>query len=519
MFSKSNIIPHFKKTTAYGMCVVVLAIAGVACSGTRSNYLLQQKYSAAALQQDLEVARSTYMKNHPAIDWYNSKDSINQRFERVKQSITDSLTEPEFRVLLSYAIEAIRCGHTSVLSSKAYVKYNQKNPAPQFPFEVRFWGKDSLIVVRSLLKDSFALPPGTAIKSIGGASAGELIAQMKQYVSTDGFSDGFKDIIISNSFGARLKWMYGPVKQYKISYIDSLGAEREKIFPNYQPKKPGYKIVAKDSASIAAMLKSQKDDSTGLFAKNFRQLKTKMAGTWEKDSSLDLSVFTLNTFSSRKVDGIIRRGFKNLSKSGHKNLVIDLRNNGGGKINNSTLLTRYLIDKPFRVADSASAVSLKLAYPRYTQASWVYKYFRWAFTSRQADGRYHLRTMERRYYKPKRKHHFNGNVFVITAGGSFSASSLFLSKVVNQPNVITVGEETGGGARGNSAIMTPQVTLPNTRVRIRLPLFKLVSDAAVPDIGRGIIPKQPVPPNSWFIKTGQDPKMAWIKDYLKQKKQ
>lgn len=515
MLSKSNKIPAFKKYTACICGGAFFFMVAIGCSSTKNHYQPEQKYSAAALQKDLEVARITYMKNHPAIDWYNTRDSINQRFEQVKQSITDSLTEPEFRVLLSYAIEAIRCGHTSVLSSKAYIKHNQKNPVPQFPFEVRFWGKDSLVVVRSLFKDSFALPAGTVIKSIGGVSAGALIAPMKQYVSTDGFSDGFKDIIISNSFGARLRWMYGPVKQYKIRYIDSLGIEKENTYPNYQPMKPGIKVVAKDSASIAALQKPPKD-STGLNAKNLRQLKSKMAGNWEQDSSLNLSIFTLNTFSGKKVGGIIRRGFKNLSKSGHKNLVIDLRNNGGGKINNSTLLTKYLVNQPFRVADSASAVSLKLAYPKYTQASWVYKYFSWVFTSRQADGRYHLRTMERRYYRPKQKHHFSGNVFVITAGGSFSASSLFLSKIVNQPNVITVGEETGGGARGNSAIMTPQVTLPNTRVRIRLPLFKLVSDATVPDIGRGIMPKQPVPPNSWNIKTGQDPKMTWIKHYLKQ---
>jgi len=516
MFSKSNKIPEFKRTTANVMYVVVVAMAACGCSGTKHNYLPQQKYSATALQQDLEVARSTYMKNHPAIDWYNSRDSINQRFERVKQSITDSLTEPEFRVLLSFAIEAIRCGHTSVLSSKGYIRHIEKNPVPQFPFEVRFWGEDSLIVVRSLLKDSLALPPGTAIKSIGGVSAGELIAQMKQYVSTDGYSDGFKDIIISNSFSARLRWMYGPMKQYKVAYIDSLGMAKEKVFPNYQPQKPGQKVVIKDSAALAALAKAKKD-STAIVAKTLSQLKSKITGNWEADSSLSLSVLTLNTFSNRRVSGIIRKGFKNLSKSGHKNLVIDLRNNGGGKINNSTLLTRYLVNKPFRVADSASAVNLKLAYPRYTQASWIYRYFRWAFISKQSDGRYHMGTMERRYYTPKRNHHFKGNVFIITAGGSFSASSLFLSKIVNQPNVITVGEETGGGARGNSAIMTPQVTLPNTRVRIRLPLFKLISDATVPDIGRGIVPKQVVPPNSWFIKTGQDPKMAWIKEYLRQK--
>ena len=39
---------------------------------------------------------------------------------------------------------------------------------------------------------------------------------------------------------------------------------------------------------------------------------------------------------------------------------------------------------------------------------------------------------------------------------------------MQQDNVTVVGEETGGGAYGNSAWLIPEVTLPETKVRFRI---------------------------------------------------
>ena len=67
-------------------------------------------------------------------------------------------------------------------------------------------------------------------------------------------------------------------------------------------------------------------------------------------------------------------------------------------------------------------------------------------------------------------------MYILTGGNSFSATTLFVSAVIKQDNVTVVGEETGGGAYGNSAWLIPDVTLPETGVRFRLPLFRLVID-------------------------------------------
>ena len=106
-------------------------------------------------------------------------------------------------------------------------------------------------------------------------------------------------------------------------------------------------------------------------------------------------------------------------------------------------------------------------------------------TKKQNDGHYHFGYWERHPMSPKNKNHFAGNVYVLTNGLTFSASSLFCNAVKGQSNVTLVGEETGGGWYGNSGIMIPDITLPNTKLRVRLPMFKLVQYQHIAQKGTG----------------------------------
>ena len=81
-----------------------------------------------------------------------------------------------------------------------------------------------------------------------------------------------------------------------------------------------------------------------------------------------------------------------------------------------------------------------------------------------------------------------------------------------------IGEETGGAEYGNSAWMIPDVTLPNTRVRFRLPKFRLVMDKNLVKEGRGIMPDINVAPTRETILRGIDPKAAVIRRIIMQKK-
>ena len=57
-----------------------------------------------------------------------------------RQHLKDSMTEPEFRKLLSYVTSKINCGHTSVRASKAYSKYQDTVAIWRiFPLSMKFW--------------------------------------------------------------------------------------------------------------------------------------------------------------------------------------------------------------------------------------------------------------------------------------------------------------------------------------------------------------------------------------------
>ncbi|HQV87261.1 MAG TPA: S41 family peptidase, partial [Chitinophagaceae bacterium] len=135
------------------------------------------------------------------------------------------------------------------------------------------------------------------------------------------------------------------------------------------------------------------------------------------------------------------------------------------------------------------------------------------------DGNYHFGYFERHYFRPKKNNHYNGKVYIVTGGNSFSATTLFTGALVKQNNVIVVGEETGGGAYGNSAWLIPYATLPETGVRFRLPLFRLVIDKTVPKNGRGVQPEITSFPSIEAIRRNADFKIETVMELIQKDKE
>ena len=96
---------------------------------------------------------------------------------------------------------------------------------------------------------------------------------------------------------------------------------------------------------------------------------------------------------------------------------------------------------------------------------------------------------------------------------------MFVSSIIKQDNVTVIGEETGGGAYGNSAWLIPDVTLPETGLRFRLPLFRLVIDKTVPKNGRGVQPEVESFPTIDAVKKGSDYKLDKAMEMIKKDKE
>lgn len=456
------------------------------------------KMAAAPLIEDIVLLKKILEANHPSLYWYTSKDSIDYYFKETMAGITDSLNEVEYKNRLSKLVARIRCGHTTVRFSKAYGKVAAMYRYPQFPLSLKVWD-DSLVVLGSAYRNDSIFKRGTIITAINGRTPVQLLDTIYQYISTDGYGVNHKSQTVSGNFPGWYKTILGDVDSvYNIRYIDSTGNEKKTMLKAYRP-------VVDTSRQGRQETRGQ-----GLIRREIRKLTLINKRSMIIDTAEGTAFIRLTTFTGGRLKNFFRRSFKTLSKLFIQHLVVDLRENGGGNVSNSIRLTQYLIDKPFKVGDTVAAVGRKFEYGRYIKPTLIYWMAMNFGASKEKDGKIHYRRYERHYYAPKETNHFNGKVYLIQGGYTFSAATMFIAQLQGQPNVKVLGEETGGGYYGNSAMHIPKITLPNSGIVVSLPMYRLVMDKYRPK-GRGIMPDTMIKPSSQAIREGYDIKIAEVR--------
>jgi C-terminal processing protease CtpA/Prc len=171
------------------------------------------------------------------------------------------------------------------------------------------------------------------------------------------------------------------------------------------------------------------------------------------------------------------------------------------------------------VADSAFCVSRTLhPYTRYIKGKFINNLAFLFLTHKKDDGNYHFGIWERRTYRPKHNNHFGGDLYVLINGQTFSASTLFSHAVKGQTGITLVGEEAGGGNYGNNGIMIPDITLPNTHLRVRLPLFRLVQNNHGIKDGHGVMPDIYIGTSYDALIKGHDKKMEVVMEMIRGKR-
>jgi hypothetical protein len=484
----------------------------MACKVSKPTKSPFKKYSLSAVQKDYQVFRKTLERYHPSLYWYTSKDSMNLFFDRGYSQLKDSMTEPEFKKTLSYVMAAIGCGHSSVKSSKGLIAYlDTAKHLPLFPLNVKLL-KDTVVANGSLNRADTVIYSGTRLLSINNLPIEKIVDSLIKFVSTDGHNKTHQRQWLSNpgNFASLYSLVFGIDTVYNVEYVDKSGRTntlRTKPYiaalDSFQKKKPAvvdqplHRLTKKDK-------KEQK----------LNRIRLMQIDTVGHTASLRLTSFS----DGYKLKPYFKSVVRELEKDKIENLIIDLRSNGGGNLTNSILLARYISNEKFKVADSVYAITRRFPFSSPIEKFWQYKISMLSVTHLKKDGLYHFTYFEKHWFKPKRRHHFNRNTYLITGGNSFSATSIFANLLVKQENVTLVGEETGGGSYGNSGFMIPDVILPNTKVEFRLPLFRMVMDKNAPKTGRGVQPEIYAAPTISSFKKNIDPKIEAVMQEIKKKK-
>lgn len=452
------------------------------CVASKNNGSVK-KFSPDDLRSDYGLFRNILEDVHPGLYWFTPKDSMDYFFEKGKARLTDSLSEAQFRNVLSYVVAQIRCGHTAVRSSKRASRYPDTLRNRQFPLVLKIW-KDTAVVALNLLRRDTVIKRGSIITHIDGKPMQAIVDSLFQYLPADGYNLTHKYQTLSNRgvFSYLYLSVFGHRSRFVVRFLDTAGQTKTALVPLYFPARDTARRIG--PASPSPRLKKRERKRLSLLASRSLRI----------DSSLQTGFMDLSSFAKPdKLRRFFASSFKKLEAAGARHLVIDLRYNGGGSVINSNLLTKYIASQPFKIADSLYALKKGARHGAYQED----RFWNWLFlvfmTRKEKDGHYHFNFFENRYFKPKKKHHFGGQVYILTGGNTFSAATLFAQAVQAQKNVKIIGEETGGGAYGNNAWLIPDVTLPLTKVRFRLPLFRLVIDKDLPK-GWGVMPHVPAEP-------------------------
>lgn len=494
------ILKKIESRLIYGLILWLLAATASSCAVSSKSGDPARKFPAEALREDYRLLREIMEKHHPSLYWYTPKDSMDLFFDTYYNAITDSMTRQQFGFkILAPVTTKVHCGHTSFNYPPAYNRRIKEYGAPSFPLFMKIW-PDTMVVTANLNKKDSILKKGTIVTRVNGLTTRQLADTMFGFMPADGYSENVNYIRLSAAFPYYHRNILGLSRGYEVTYLDSLGAQQQIVVPVFDPSADStLKEFIKSRNKQARPSRPKEEPWEGIRSLSF-------------DTAHRLAVMKVHSFAGKgRLPSFFRKSFRTLRKKNTPNLVIDLRSNGGGRVDNYTSLARYIRNTDFKIADTVVASTNGLGRDRkYFRSGWMNSLILFFVTSKKEDNRYHFRYWEKHVFHPRKKNHYSGKVYVLINGPTFSASTLFAHTVKGQSNVTLVGEEAGGGWHGNSGILIPDMVLPHTKMRVRMPLFRIVQYQHVPKDGRGVMPDIYVPPTVENVRNSVDGKMEKV---------
>ncbi len=482
------------------------------------------------LKSDVDFTYRKLQELHPNLYWYISKEALDYKFDSLKATITKPITKFEFYKKLSPVVAAVRQGHLVLYppiklftkrQTKALIKKGT-GPFSQFDFDF-FNGKLYVIKNKSYNKN---IHPGTEVNAVNGIKPIDLIIEYNHYYSSDGYNSTYKTNYSGKLFSTFFTNENGLKDsiRYNFKYNDSLKTitikRKAEDTSRKDLKKNKKKLAIKNKTKSKAIRKKKRINGYYFVEKNYNR----NLHFLEQDSSI--AVMKIRSFKIGDYKTFYKESFSKISDYKTKTLILDLRNNGGGRVSEIADLYSYLAESTFVFLDKSEVVSrsslFKGAYLH--GGSFGFKVLKTFFSPIMYS--YLLLTVHKNkngknYFATQTKPHkvskntFKGKIYVLINGGSFSASSIISSNFKGSKRAYFVGEETGGTYNGTVAGFMPRVKLPNTNIQIRIGLMYMASPFKTILEGRGIFPdKQIIPTIEDRIKEN-DPEMTWVLDTIK----
>ncbi len=438
--------------------------------------------------EDFHVLRTALEEGHSGVYRYTSKEEMDRVFDRAEKALDHPMQAVEFYRVLVPVVAAVKCGHTRLLLPTD-LRIRETSSKPVLPFQVRVLdGK--LYVFRDLSTEQGKFA-GKEIRSINSVPATTIVNTLAQAVGGDGdVATARLDRLRGWVFAFYLEGLLGLTPPYHVAFLDA------------EQKRQIEETIAGVEASKAV----------STWKARFPQDQpTRLAGTFRLLDGDRVGVMKIKGFGGfidkerkKTLNDLYKESFTTMHEKGAKDLIIDLRDNGGGADELGKLLLSYLIDQPFKYYDDLVVNAMNFSFANYGNAKPPPE----KLFERQANGKYRMVKHPNWGTQQPSAPTFRGRVFILINGGSFSTTSEFLSHVHYRKRATFIGEESAGGYYGNTSGPRMPITLPNTKLQMSLPLMTYYMAVSGSPANHGVVPDYPVKYTIQELLEGKDKEMA-----------
>ncbi|WP_035649100.1 S41 family peptidase [Flavobacterium sp. ASV13] len=449
----------------------------------------KEKLSTEKLKQDLTIFKEIREKANSGLYKYRTKQQIDSIYSWAFTQVNQPQTLIEFyKIILQITDFEGSLHNDTTLPDDFEKKYSSGNVF--FPYPVKLINNQLVLNF-----ENPEIPLGSQIISINGIETAKILSSFYKYYTTDGYNITGKSIGIGGSFAKYFNLEYGPQKKFTIEY--SLPNQTKKI----------KKVVSAVSNEIRKE-NFKKRHSLPIDSLQYNRAKNKYSFKVISDNTALLSIHTFVIGRNAKhkehlaYKKYLDSCFESLSKNNQiKNLIVDIRNNGGGTDPNDIVTFSYLTQKPYRENASAYVNFQEIPFSEYL----VYeetepqkkqeekKDFEEELKEefpKVENGKYIQDEKFNALLQPD-KNNFKGQIYLLISPRIASAGSLFASLVAGNTNAIVIGEETMGGYFGHNGHTPIEYELPNTKIKFQFSIVNLDQDVPKKSnqiFGRGIIP-------------------------------
>ena len=402
----------------------------------------------------------TYLKRkldllHPGMGYYTPKPRMEQLYDSLYNCLTAPVDYRAFYHHISPFVAALKDGHTNLNHRKNFIGKTTRF----IPFYIR--PVDGQYFISHNVSADTSLIRGTELLTINGRTVADLHHELMEadHAGSDGDNQTGRRQWSLVQFADYYAAWYGSKDSITITYrlrSDTLVRQTHLKCPTLPEFRSviqrRYRNEIDHRSNLSVQIVDTLTHTAVLRVSSFMGIKKRDPFQW--------------AFSRR-----LKRAFRQVRDERIQNLVVDVQGNGGGIVLNSARLLRYWMPKPFRMMQHEE---MKRAARRELITRWnPFSALNFSLQYKAAGNDGFASRSARRRFRPRYRDAFRGNLYFLMNGASFSASTSVLAKTLDADLGTFVGEASGSAYWGDFAGHFKTVTLPYSRIQVRIPLKKL----------------------------------------------